>query len=127
MTLKQIIDKFKTKSKPRTDEEIKKIMEQRQADNLVKAAKLRHLIKDQTGWKEACDIIQDYIDTCNMTKLRHRLDTADDKTIQEFKYIDRDIYILNWVLQIPQQFIYKIERKQEELTKEPEDVERYGV
>lgn len=113
MTFKDLIYKLKIAHKPKTEDEIKKELEQKRELSLIKASKLRHLIKDKTGWNELNQIIEEYIDACNIRKLKTRLDTANPETLQELKYMDRDIYILNWVLQIPQLFINKVERVQE--------------
>ena len=110
MSLKDIIKRFYSKPKSLTEEDKKKLLEEKKVQSLVKAAKLRHLIKDQTGWKEVCEIIQEVIDYSLLRKLNERTDTLDEKGIQELKYIDREVYLLNWVLKIPQQFIDKVEK-----------------
>lgn len=114
MGLIDIIKKFNTKLKPKTEQEIVKYLEVKREQNLIKVAKLKHLISSNTGWKEVRDIIQSYIEDCQLQKLNTPLDSADEKTIQWLKYLDRDIYVLNWVLKIPQQFIDKIDKKSEE-------------
>lgn len=114
MTLKQIIERFRTKKPKPTDEEIQKRLEERKEQAIVKAGKLKHLIKEKTGWTEFCGLLQEYIDACYMEKLNTRMDIADEKTLDRIKYLDRDIYILNWVLRIPQQYIEQTERKPED-------------
>ena len=107
MNLKDLIYKFKTPKKPKTEDEIKKELEEKKELALIKAGKLTHLIKDKTGWKEFNDLLEDYIDACNIRKLKTRLDNATPETLQKLKYMDRDVYLLKWVQQIPQQFIAK--------------------
>jgi hypothetical protein len=109
-----IIRKFYIKSKPKTEEEIAKRLEDKKVEGLIKATKLRHLIKDNTGWKEVVEMIQDYIEYCQLQKLNTPLDTADDKTIERLKLLDREVYALSWVLKIPEQFIEKVEKAEKE-------------
>jgi hypothetical protein len=113
-----IIKKFYTKVKPRTEEEITKRLEDKKVEGLITASKLRHLIKDKTGWAEVVRIIQDYIEYCQLLKLNTSLDTADEKTLERLKLLDREVYVLNWVLKIPEQFIEKVEKAEKEKTDE---------
>ncbi len=110
MNIKDLIYKLKIPKKPKTEDEIKKELEEKRELALIKAGKLKHLIKDKTGWDEFCNLIEDYIDACNIRKLKTRLDNATPETLEELKFMDRDIYLLNWVLQIPEQFINKVEK-----------------
>lgn len=113
MSIQSILAKLKIKFKPKTEEEKAKDLEAQKELALIKAAKLRHLIKDNTGWKEFNGLLDNYIEACQIRKLKTRLDTATPEMIQELKFMDRDIYMLEWVKQIPAQFIEKIEKTQE--------------
>ena len=108
----RIFDRFK--SKPLSEEDKKRLAEEKKSQALVKVARLKHLISSNTGWKEVCEIIQEVVDYSLLRKLNARTDTLDEKGIQELKYIDREIYLLNWVLKIPQQFIDKVEKTEKE-------------
>jgi hypothetical protein len=100
-------------SKPKqlkTDEEIIK----ERADNLERmfqqSLKMMKLVGSETsGWKEFCALLDDYIEKCRLRKEKTRLDLADEKTIEQLKLLDHEIYILTWVKNMPMQFINMIE------------------
>ena len=112
MTFLEIITKFRFKPKQKPEEEIKKDLEIKKEEVIRIATRAKHLLSSNTGWKEVSVAIEKYIDACYMHKLKTGLDTATPEILEELKYIDRDIYILKWVLQIPQQFINKAEAQQ---------------
>lgn len=115
MNIQSIINKLKLGRKPKSEDEIKKEIEQKKEIAIIKAIRLKQLIKEKdTGWKEFCELIEDYINSCMYYKLKTPLDTANQEVLEQLKYQDRDIYILKWVLQIPQQFINKTEKKEGE-------------
>ena len=101
---------FNKPKKLRTDEEIAKD----RADNLERmfqqSLKLMKLVGTETsGWKEFCALLDDYIEKCRERKDKTRLDLADDKTIEQLKLLDHEVYILTWVKNMPMQFINTIE------------------
>jgi hypothetical protein len=104
-------------NKPKTDEEIAK----ERADNLERmfqdSIKLKKLIsKPDSGWKEFCLLIEDYIEKCRIRKDKTRLDLADDKTIEQLRLLDHEIYILTWMIKMPEQFINMVEEGRKEKT-----------
>ena len=114
MTFKKLLERVKRVIKPSTDEEIQRRREQAKELALLKAARLKHLIKDQTGWAEFLGLIDEYIEASQLRKFKTRLDIADEKTLQILKELDHDIYLLKWVKNIPMQFITQAEIKEEE-------------
>ena len=94
----------------KSDEQIKLDREKWLAEMLLKSQSLEKLIKsDTSGWKEVCLLIEDYIDKAKKRKAITALDRATDADIFQLKLLDHEIYILSWVLRIPEQFIGKIE------------------
>jgi len=96
----------------KTDEEIAK----ERAENLDKmfhaSLRLQGLVeKHNSGWKEFCDLIDDYIHKCEERKRITRLDVADEKTLEQLKFLDHECYILTWVKNMPKQFINSVEEK----------------
>ena len=111
---------FKPKPKA-TDEEIKKDRVKWLDEMLQKSSQLERLIKmHSNGWKEFCELLNDYIDKVKKRKAITALDRATDADIFQLKLLDHEIYILNWVLKIPEQFIGQVEA---ELKKEQEKEE----
>lgn len=109
---------FKPKPKS-TDEQIRKDREIWLQQMLDKSQGLERLIKaNNTGWKEFCLLLFDYIDKCKKRKAVTALDRATDADISQLKLLDHEIYILSWVLKIPEQFIKQVEA---EIEKEKED------
>jgi hypothetical protein len=77
---------------------------------LDKSGELNRLIKaDNTGWKEFCELLNDYIDKAKKRKAITAMDRATDAEIYQLKLLDHEIYILSWVLKIPEQFIGQVE------------------
>lgn len=110
---------FKAKPKS-TDEQIKKDRGVWLQDMLDKSVNLERLIKaNNTGWKEVCELLNDYMDKAKKRKAITALDRATEAEIYQLKLLDHEIYILSWVLKIPEQFIGHVEtemrkNKQEE-------------
>jgi len=101
------------KSKPKsTEEQIKKDREKWLQEMLDKSSRLSLLIKaNRTGWREFSEIIEDYIDKTKKRKAITALDNASETDIYQLKLLDHEIYILSWVLRIPEQFIKQTEVK----------------
>ena len=100
---------FKAKPKA-TDQEIKESREKWLDEMLLKSQALERLIKtSNTGWKEFSLLIEDYIDKAKKRKAITALDRATDADIFQLKLLDHEIYILSWVLKIPEQFIGRVE------------------
>lgn len=93
-----------------TEEQIKKDREKWLQGMLEKSQQLERLIKaENSGWKEFSVLLDDYIDKCKKRKAITALDRATDAEIFQLKLLDHEIYILSWVLKIPEQFIGKVE------------------
>lgn len=94
----------------KTDEQIKLDREKWLEEMLVKSQSLERLIKlNNTGWREFAGLLNDYIDKAKKRKAITALDMASDADIYQLKLLDHEIYILSWVLRIPEQFIGKVE------------------
>lgn len=110
---------FKRKP-PKTEEQIKQDRQKALDEMLASSVKLKRLIKlEASGWQEFCKLLLDYIDKCKKRKAITPLDRADEETIYQLKLLDHEIYILSFVLKIPEQFIGKTER----LVKEQQEEE----
>jgi len=100
---------FKPKPKA-TEEQIKVDREKWLQEMLDKSGELNRLIKaSNTGWKEFCGLLNDYIAKAKKRKAITALDRATDADIFQLKLLDHEIYILSWVLKIPEQFIGQVE------------------
>lgn len=100
------------KPKPQSNEEqIKKQRSEWLQQMLDKSQVLdRHIKSNTSGWKEFCELLNDYIDKAKKRKAITALDRATDAEIFELKLLDHEIFILSWVLKIPEQFIGQVER-----------------
>ena len=106
---KRILDMFRSSKKPMPelsiDDSLKEI-ERNKEITLQRCARFKRLLGDNAlHWNEVKIVIQDYIDILRLKKLNISLDRADDKLIEIMKLMDREVYILEWVLRIPDQFI----------------------
>ncbi len=110
--------------KPKTEEEIIQERQEAQDEAILQAGRLKKLtLAENTGWKDYCLLIQDYIDKILQRKIVTRLDTATEGTKRQLELNDRDVATLEWVLQIPQQFIINLEQELEEQKKKEEPKE----
>ena len=101
------------------DEQIKKDREKWLDEMIQQSARMEKFIKDKSfGWKEFTLLLDDYIEKVKKRKAITALDVADEKTIQQLKYLDHEIYILSWVKRIPEQFIGNVKA---ELEKQKEE------
>jgi hypothetical protein len=110
LQLKRIIDQFRRNKQPKIEvtdaDKLLKELERNRDITLQRCARFKRLIGDNTlGWNEFKIVIQDYIDLMRLKKLSVSLDRADQGLINVLKLMDREIYILEWVLRIPNQFI----------------------
>ena len=111
---------FRPKPKS-TEEEINKERIKWLDEMLKKSSQLERLIKMHgSGWKEFSELLNDYMDKVKKRKAITALDRATDADIFQLKLLDHEIYILSWVLKIPEQFIGQVEA---ELKKEKEKEE----
>jgi len=111
---------FKPKPKA-TDEQIKVEREKWLQAMLDKSVEIKRLIlSNKSGWAEFSLLISDYIDKAKKRKAITALDRATETDIFQLKLLDHEIYILSWVLKIPEQFIGQVEA---EIKKEREKEE----
>jgi hypothetical protein len=110
---------FKPKPKA-TSEQIKQDREKWLQEMLDKSNQLRQLIMvNNRGWKEFCELLNDYMDKVKKRKAVTAIDRATDADIYQLKLLDHEIYILSWVLKIPEQFIGQVEAEiKKEIQKE---------
>jgi len=100
---------FRPKPKA-TEEQIKKDREAWLQQMLDKSQELDRLIKtNNSGWKEFSALLNEYIDKAKKRKAITALDRATDADIFQLKLLDHEIYILGWVLKIPEQFTREVE------------------
>ena len=94
-------------------------------DMVIRMARLKALIGDRhkSGWDEYYSLIKDYIDKCEKRKVATRLDIASKEVLHEIQLLDHEIYILNWLLNIPSQYI---ERAENELERNKRNEERHN-
>ena len=108
--------------KPKPEEEIRKDRQKYLDDMIYRSTRLNKLIKSAgTGWQEFSVLINDYINKCKKRKAITPLDTADEKVIYELKLLDHEIFILSWMLRVPEQFIGKTEIAVKEFNKKEEE------
>jgi len=101
---------FKPKPK-QTKDDIQRIRD----EQIQKASRLKKISLDEfSGWKDFIELIDEYILALRKKKDATALDIASDETIQNLKLLDRERYVLEWVKQIPQQFVDNLEKKLKE-------------
>lgn len=89
---------------------IKKEREERLNELIIQSSKLRKLIKyERAGWRIFTELLDDYMDKCKKRKAITALDRATDEEIYQLKLIDHEIFILNFVKRMPEQFIKNVE------------------
>lgn len=103
-------------SKPKkTDEEITKELSKKRDELIARAAKMDRLINAQdTGWVDFVSLVENYINACKKRKAFTALDTADEKTLQQLKYLDHEIFILSWMLNIPKQVMKQLQEMEKQ-------------
>jgi hypothetical protein len=94
------------KKEVKTSEQIKLDREKWLQEMLDKSLSLDRLIKaNGSGWGEFMLLIEDYIDKAKKRKAITALDRSTEEDIYQLKLLDHEIYLLSWVLKIPEQFI----------------------
>ena len=80
-------------------------------DMIIKMARLKALIgeKHKSGWEAYDALIRGYINAQKEKKARTRIDIVKEEEILELRLLDREIFILNWLLDIPHQYIERAE------------------
>ena len=105
--------------KKSTAEQIRQEKEKRLNEMVERSGVLKKLIaNDRAGWSEFCNLVSGYIEAIKKRKAVTALDRADEATIKELILLDHEIYILKFVLQMPQQFIEKTEGAVNQVNKE---------
>jgi len=102
----------KPPDRPKSEEEIEQERKEALDEAIQQAARLKKLsLSENSGWKDFCLLVNDYIDKILQRKIVTRLDIASAETKRLLELNDRDIATLQWVLQIPQQFVEDLENK----------------
>jgi hypothetical protein len=118
----RIIDLFRRSKQPPIElppDKLLKEIERNREITLQRCARFKRLLGDNTlAWNEFKIVIQDYIDLMRLKKLQVSLDRADQGLINVLKLMDREIYILEWVLRIPNQFIDSTNKMMEGIKQE---------
>ena len=107
--------------KQSVSEKIHKELSKVRDSKIQMAGRLNKLSRAEgTGWADYFLLVEDYVNQLKKTKALTRLDTADDKTINQIKMIDREIMTCMFLLRIPAKFVMNVEiavaslRKREE-------------
>jgi len=102
----------KPQGKPKSEGEIEQERKEALDEAIQEAGRLKKLsLSENSGWKDFCLLVNDYIDKLLQRKIVTRLDTSTAETKRLLELNDRDIATLQWVLQIPQQFVEDLESK----------------
>ena len=92
------------------DERLRKDNAKAKEEMIRSAAALKKLtLDDKSGWKEFAKLIDDYVEKSIQRKRLTDISVADDKTIAELRFLDRDIKIMLFIKQIPALFIKNID------------------
>jgi len=98
------------KKEPKTEEQIKKERQKWLDDMIPKSAHMKKFVEaDEAGWKLFVALVDDYIDKCKKRKAITALDRIDEAGLHELKLLDHEVFILNFMKRIPEQFIAKVE------------------
>jgi hypothetical protein len=101
---------YKKPPSKKTDEQIKLEKQEWLNNAIKKSASLKSLIlNNKSGWLEFMALVDEYIEACKKRKAITALDIADSSTIEQLKLLDHEVFILNWMKQVPEQFINKTE------------------
>lgn len=92
----------------RQTNKVEKDVAKKRDEMIERMGQLKGLV-DAQGWKDFEYLIQNYIDACKKRKLLTRLDTASADEIRTIQYLDREIMILQFVLDAPKKYIQKVE------------------
>ena len=98
-----------------TDEQIRKEMEKKREKIIHQATMLRKLTNDpSSGWREYVDLLEEYVQACKKRKAITSLHNADEKTLQQLRQLDHEVWFINtFILQIPNK-MFKLENTAEE-------------
>lgn len=91
------------------DEKMRVELEKKRKLLLARAAKLKKLISNDSGWNEYGDIVAEYIDHLKKVKALTALDTVNPEALERLKLQDHEIFILTWALKIPQSIMKQAE------------------
>lgn len=96
--------------KKKTEDEINETRQRALDEAIQQAARLKKLsLAENTGWKDFVLLIDDYVKKIQQRKLATALDRVNDETIYQLKLLDHEIFILNWVVNLPNQFVDNLE------------------
>lgn len=87
---------------------IKKDISKKQIDRLIPAAgRLKKVSADEySGWGDYVQLLNNYVDGVLEYKKNFNLSSATEEEIQQLKYYDRDVWIINnFVKKLPFMFI----------------------
>ena len=96
--------------KKRQAARMNKITEQERDAMISRMARLNKMTNSPAaGWQDFFDLLGDYIEACKRRKTATRIDIASPEMIEQLKLLDREIYILEFVRQIPMKYVNKVE------------------
>jgi hypothetical protein len=101
-------------------EELKEV-ERKAIDEAIKrAARLKKVSLDNySGWKDFCELLDNYVDTMLENKKKFNLSTASAEEIHRLSLYDRDVWLIsNIIRKIPENFVLGIEQRVKKEEKE---------
>jgi len=108
--LLQLLKKWRKPDKPIPEEQLKEVM-------FVRIAKLKRLL-DNPDFKEYINIIQDYIDNCQIRKLQYNFAHAymigDEKTFKMAAFLSNDIDMAQRLIDMAPVFVAGFEQEEKQ-------------
>lgn len=100
---------------------LKEDLEKKRSEMMERMGRLK-ILKDNpaTGWQDFVALLDQYIAYCKAKKMSTKLDTATPAILEQLRFMDNYVSALEWVRQIPAQYIKTTEDKIE-IIKRSED------
>lgn len=103
------------------EQQFKDDLEKKRNDMMSRMGRLKAL-KDNpaSGWQDFVALLDQYIAYCQSKKMATKLDTATPAILEQLRFMDNYVSALEWVRQIPAQFIANTEAKIEHIKRTEE-------
>lgn len=106
------------------DQQLKEDLEKQREQMMARMGRLK-ILRDNpaTGWQDFIELLDTYIAYCKAKKISTKLDTASPAVIETLRFMDNYVSALEWIRQIPTQYIKKTEDyvKKVQEQEQPED------
>lgn len=103
------------------DQKLKEDLEKQREKMMARMGRLKTLRDNPaTGWQDFIELLDTYIAYCKDKKISTKLDTASPAVIEQLRFMDNYVSALEWVRQIPTQYIKKTEDRLVEIKKSEE-------